>query len=78
MKELLKSIPKRILDLVIKLISVKGLVFGVATILKFNNLLDSWIWLLCAVAILSFRTFEKILVKEIDMPDKPDTRGLTG
>jgi len=54
----------RINDLVAKLISVKGLVFAMASWLAFSGHIDGWIWLLSSIAFISIRLLEKILVKK--------------
>ena len=59
----IRTILERIKLLMIKMISVKGLVFTLATILKFCNILDSVIWFFVAVLIVSTRMFEKLIDK---------------
>ena len=74
--KLLKMLGKRIGDLIGKMISVKGLVLAIATFLRYNDKMEDWTWMLCALAIISIRMFEKKILG--NMPDKPDTQGLTG
>jgi len=56
-----KNFVKRIGDLLIKLISVKGLVFFIATSLMFLEILEGWIWFATAILIVSTRMFEKLI-----------------
>ena len=53
----------RIKTLVAKLISVKVLIFGIATGLALAGKIDGWIWLLAGVLVISSRLFEKIAGK---------------
>jgi len=52
----------RLKDLVKKLISVKGTIFIIATTLMFMGKLDNVIWGLSALAFVSIRMFEKIVL----------------
>jgi len=63
MKKLFISIFTRILKLIIKLISVKGLVFFMGTTLVFHKVIDGWIWFALAILIVSTRMFEKFIAK---------------
>ena len=61
---LLTSIPKRLFEVIIKLLSVKGCVFAIATWLYVAGTLPTWGWL-CIAGILVFgRDFLKYM-KEI-------------
>ena len=68
----------RIRDLVQKMISVKGLVFAVATALQILGKLDSWIWFLIALSVISIRMFEKKILGSIQEGRENNTQGITG
>jgi len=68
----------RIRDLVQKMISVKGLVFAVATTLQILGKLDSWIWFLIALSVISIRMFEKKILGSIQEGRENNTQGITG
>lgn len=54
---------KRLKLLAIKLISVKGIIFILATVFMFMGKIDSVYWGLASLAFVSFRTFEKAIDK---------------
>lgn len=56
----LARIPKRVYDLVVKLISVKGLILGLATWLLYADKVDQTTWLLAAAGVIGTRAFEKL------------------
>ena len=60
MKDFFVNVFKRLNALIIKLISVKGLVFFVATWLKLNDRIDSTTWMLTSGIIIGGRAIEKI------------------
>ena len=68
----------RIRDLIQKMISVKGLVFAVATALQILGKLDSWIWFLIALSVISIRMFEKKILGSIQEGRENNTQGITG
>lgn len=51
----------RIIDLVSKLISVKGLIFCTVSVLAVLGRVDSNTWLICAVLFVGTRTLEKFI-----------------
>ena len=55
---------KRLLDLIAKIISVKGVLFLTATVAMLFGKIDNWTWLLAGLTWVSLRTVEKILVKK--------------
>ena len=54
-----KDVLSRIEQLIIKLISVKVIIGGVATWLMYYNRLDPWVWFAVMLSIISARSFEK-------------------
>ena len=77
--KLLKMLGKRIGDLIGKMISVKGLVLAIATFLRYNDKMEDWTWMLCALAIISIRMFEKKILGDMaEQPDESNIQGLTG
>lgn len=60
MIDFFKNTIRRLGNLIIKLISVKGLVFFVATWLKLSDRIDSTTWMLTAGIIIGGRAIEKI------------------
>jgi len=65
----------RIRDLIHKMISVKGLVFAVATGLQILGKLDSWIWFLIALSVISIRMFEKKILGSVQEEKENPTQG---
>ena len=65
----------RIRDLIHKMISVKGLVFVVATGLQVLGKLDSWIWFLIALSVISIRMFEKKILGNVQEGKENPTQG---
>ena len=65
----------RIRDLIHKMISVKGLVFAVACVLRYFDKLDNWTWMLSAIAIISLRMFEKKILGNIQNEKENPTQG---
>ena len=61
--QFLRTVWTRIQELIIKLISVKGVIFIIATVLKFNGIISDLIWFAFGVCVISFRTFEKLIDK---------------
>lgn len=59
MKNFFIMIGTRIEDIIAKLISIKGVVLGMATYLVLQGAIDGWVWFTCALAVISFRTLEK-------------------
>lgn len=57
----MKNILQRIYDLIIKMISIKGEVLILATILAFDGRLDPIVWGFFAALIIGDRTLEKFL-----------------
>jgi hypothetical protein len=57
---MLAAIPVRVTELVVKMISTKGLVFAVATAAWWYERVDFWQWLACAGLVVGVRTVEKI------------------
>ena len=58
---LLKSIPKRLIELVIKLISVKGFVLALATWLLVMGRIESWVWYAVAVIVIGAKLGDKAI-----------------
>jgi hypothetical protein len=55
----MKQIGKRLRELIIKLVSVKGLFAAIATWLRLVDRLDDWVWFMVVLAVISARAFEK-------------------
>jgi hypothetical protein len=68
----IKTILERLRLLIIKLISIKGTVFILATVLKFMGIINDWIWFAFGTAVISIRAFEKLIGK---MPDNGNKHG---
>ena len=49
---ILGTVPKRILTLVTKLLSMKGIGFGVASYLLWHGKIESWVWLSTVVVLI--------------------------
>lgn len=60
---LLKSIPKRLAELVIKMISTKGLILAIAVFLAYRQVLDSWALLVVFFLVIGGKTLDKFLDK---------------
>jgi hypothetical protein len=61
LRELLRAVPKRLVELVVKLASAKGLVFVLATAVWLGtDRMDFWQWLACAGLLVGSRTIEKL------------------
>ncbi len=56
------NLKERWLQFVAKLMSVKVIVFGVATWLAYVDKIPAWYWLLCAFALMGIRYLEKLTV----------------
>jgi hypothetical protein len=56
----LTEILKRLKMLVIKIISVKGAAFIIASIALLKGMVDGWIWLLITGIVIGARAWEKI------------------
>jgi len=61
MKEKFLNICFRIYDLIIKMISVKGLVFVIASVLRFRGDIDAITWGFFAAGFVGLRTLEKFI-----------------
>ena len=59
MKQFFGLIGKRFRDLIVKMISMKFLFAVGATVLKFCDRLDDWVWFMVVLAVISVRAFEK-------------------
>jgi hypothetical protein len=57
----MKNIGKRLYDLLIKMISVKGSVFVIASVLMFQNKIDAITWGFFAAGFVGLRTLEKFI-----------------
>lgn len=53
----------RLLDLVVKLVSVKGVAFTLATIFRFRGELDTNWWAVFTLMLIGWRAFEKVFVQ---------------
>ncbi len=51
---------KRLVDFICKLMSVKLIIFGIASWFLYVGKLPWWAWLLCASALMGIRYFEKV------------------
>lgn len=60
--DLIKSVPKRIIEVVIKLLSLKGVVFATSVFLMIRGALDVWGF----VAIVGMVMFDKTFLKYMD------------
>lgn len=58
---LLQTVYERITELLAKALSMKGLVFALATWLTFSDKLEGWMWILTAAIVIGGRTLEKVL-----------------
>lgn len=58
--ELLKELPKRLVDLLVKLVSMKGLVFIFATIALAYARIGFWEWLAATGLVIGGRYLEKL------------------
>jgi hypothetical protein len=61
MRDLLKAIPKRIVGLVSKVISVKVVIFVMGTILLVAGVITEWVWLTLASIVIFGREILKYL-----------------
>jgi hypothetical protein len=59
MKEKFLEICNRIYDLIIKFISVKGVVFGIGSALALTGHIGEWTWFAVSLLMVSVRAFEK-------------------
>lgn len=59
--QLFLDLPKRFLGLLNKLLSMKTLVFAVATVLMVKSSLPYWVWLIVAVMVILGREADKHL-----------------
>lgn len=59
--QLLKSVPKRLIELLIKLISKKGFVLLLGTGLLALQIIDQWVWFALAGLFIGASTGEKII-----------------
>ena len=59
MKDLLVSIPKRFLEVIVKFLSVKGVIFVIGTWLYLTGTLPTWGWLCIAGVVIFGREFLK-------------------
>lgn len=57
----IKNIGSRVVDLVIKIISVKGSVFIIATVLLFSGKLSVYAWVIFAGVFVGVRAVEKMI-----------------
>lgn len=60
-KQLLRSLPKRAIELLIKVISKKGLALALATVLLLVGLIDQWVWFAVIGLFIGASTGEKII-----------------
>lgn len=60
-KQLLCSLPKRAVELLIKIISKKGLALALATALLLVNMIDQWVWFAVIGLFIGASTGEKII-----------------
>jgi hypothetical protein len=59
--EVKATLKDRCIEFAAKLMSIKLVVFGVATWLLWEGKIPSWFWLLCAFALMGIRYLEKLL-----------------
>ena len=59
--QLVKSLPKRFIELLIKLVSKKGLVLLLGTGLLIFNVIDQWVWFALVGLFIGASTGEKII-----------------
>lgn len=52
---------KRMYELLLKVVSVKGLIFIIATSLMFCGAIESWMWSFFAAGFVGIRTLEKMI-----------------
>ena len=62
-KQLAASIPKRGLELCVKLLGIKGAVFVVATVLLAMGRIESWMWLIAAAGVIGGSFGQKLIDK---------------
>ncbi len=75
--ELIRQIPVRLADLVIKLVSVKGVALGMIAWALATEKIDGWMFLLAIGAVLGIRSLEKVRSVMPSLPDNP-TQGIQG
>jgi hypothetical protein len=65
-RNIMKDILKRIKDLIVKTISIKGTIWIMATVLMFFDIIESYIWFAICILFVSVRMFEKLITKFLD------------
>jgi hypothetical protein len=66
----MKEILLRLKQLVVKVLSVKGVVFIISTILMFNKILTVEIWSFFAAGFCGLRTLDKLVLNQKDQKDE--------
>ncbi len=58
---LARDVPKRLVELVIKMVGAKGLFFAVATVLLALRVIDGWQWIAVGSVFVGTRAAEKLI-----------------